>query len=213
MSLFDFIENKQNTPEPAASGHKITGVKASCYTQKTKPEKLKFLKPCPLCEGRDFVCTKTGGFFCIQCKPGAIGTPVIAEGSWDLPGTSSSSELEPDNNQEDSKEESRPTQMDIHGLYFKAAFPWIMNHLAELQKVGWTRPTLFRRGKYKWPIGNWGIAWMNIWNKSNLEIQIRPNGTLAFTFSSSGKRIIQTAAPNNIHNKKTKRSVDNETVN
>lgn len=50
----------------------------------TKPTKLKIInpqiKPCPLCEGRDFVNGKQGRYFCKNCQPGIKGTPVKAGG-------------------------------------------------------------------------------------------------------------------------------------
>lgn len=36
------------------------------------------LKACPLCNGRDFIHGKKGGYFCVTCQPGIEGTPVKA---------------------------------------------------------------------------------------------------------------------------------------
>lgn len=38
------------------------------------------LKPCPICNGRDFVNGKQGGYFCKNCQPGIKGTSIKAGG-------------------------------------------------------------------------------------------------------------------------------------
>lgn len=37
-----------------------------------------FLKPCPLCHGRDFIHGIRGGYFCVNCQPGQHGELVKA---------------------------------------------------------------------------------------------------------------------------------------
>ena len=44
--------------------------------------------------------------------------------------------------------------------FFKKGFAWIRPKIDELLAAGWSKPELFRRGKFKHPIGNWGIAWL-----------------------------------------------------
>ena len=38
-------------------------------TRKQLPELVKWLVPCPVCGGQDFIERKAGGFFCPECQP------------------------------------------------------------------------------------------------------------------------------------------------
>ena len=66
------LKSEGSVPDPPASNSK--------RPQKKTPEKLKFLKPCTICQGREFTHRKNGGFFCKTCQPGIDGTQVIATG-------------------------------------------------------------------------------------------------------------------------------------
>ena len=80
-------------------------------------------------------------------------------------------------------------------LYFLAALPWIREHLQELQETGWTRASLFRRGKYTWPYGLWGVAWLSPWRKDNVQVDIDNRyGAIRFTFNATDGRIITQSA-------------------
>lgn len=158
---------------------------------KPKTEKLKFLKPCPICQGREFTHGKNGGFFCNSCQPGIDGQPVTAlghrkplEAGNSLPGVAQQPR---GTKPAQSNRPAGPEQQ-----YFQAAFPWIREHLPELLAAGWTRPELFRRGHRTWPAGNWGIAWVSAWSKKNLVVSIGHRGKLIFRFTSGGRNIKQT---------------------
>jgi hypothetical protein len=75
--------------------------------------------------------------------------------------------------------------------YFRASFSWIMDHLPQLLAAGWTRPGLFRRSKFRWPLGSWGAAWSAVWGKPDLRVQIGSRGELVFTFSSGVRKVTQ----------------------
>ena len=78
---------------------------------------------------------------------------------------------------------------------FMKGFAWIEAHKNELKQVGWTIAGLFRRGVFKYPLGNWGLAWCSLWDKPDLNIEIKSKGQVSFTFVSCGRRITQTASP------------------
>lgn len=95
MSFFDLIENDQiqppdpetttwnsreNMPDPG-SDKPNRKRKTGQRIQHPRPEKLNFLKPCPICKGVTFTHRDQGGFFCNNCQPGIEGRPVIATGN------------------------------------------------------------------------------------------------------------------------------------
>jgi len=96
MSLFDFIENEPDqAPEPTIPTRQPSRGSSKPDHQATtgqrpwkqKPERLKFLKPCPICQGNEFTHGNNGGFFCNHCQPGIKGHPVIALGCRQPPET------------------------------------------------------------------------------------------------------------------------------
>jgi hypothetical protein len=98
-----------------------------------KPEKLSFLRPCPLCKGRLFNLSAVGGFFCEVCQPGIEGQLVEATGP---------DRLEPvaESEHDDSNVKQGTTRPEMEN--FATAWPWIRGHLPELLAVGWTRSAL-----------------------------------------------------------------------
>ena len=55
---------------------------------------------------------------------------------------------------------------------FLIAIVWIRDNLSELLRVGWTRAALLRRGRFSYPCGNWGIAWLDVWGKDDVHTDI-----------------------------------------
>lgn len=257
MSLFDFVyrdqssEAKESYNQTSQNRQQQTSTKAirpvltSKGRSKPKPEKLKFLKPCPICQGKAFVHGRNGGFFCSACQPGIKGHPVIARGhrkppataeglpcagcgsttytkeqdafifddgtladGWHCGGKNCRVKLVIGNKEADQGSKGRPAadtgqhrpERKKHtsgpDQHFKAAFPWIREHLPELLAAGWTRPALFRRGNCAWPAGNWGLAWLPVWNRIGLDVSIGEQGQLNFTFPSNGRQIKQAATVN-----------------
>ena len=189
MSLFDFIENDPESEE--ARPEKEVRYQPVNHSN---VEKLAFLKPCPLCSGKDFISKQKGGFFCIKCQPNQKGIRVFAAGNRKKPGK------ECDTLHEQVEKKPSNTQRKVtagNSPHFQTALPWIMDHLEELQKIGWTRPSLFRHGKHRFPIGVWGVAWFLIWTKANLQINIcKRSGAIRFSFTGTdGRKICQTAYP------------------
>lgn len=78
---------------------------------------------------------------------------------------------------------------------FKIGYPWLKEHLEELLSAGWTRRELFGRGRHKWPIGNWGAAWLSSWKDERKTPSIGPYGEIIFSFTASGYPAQQTAWP------------------
>ncbi len=85
MSFFDLIETDlaDQGPDPGEGAADPGPPRHDQQTRppKQKPERLKFLKPCPICEGRQFTHATTGGFFCNTCQPGIVGRPIFAAGN------------------------------------------------------------------------------------------------------------------------------------
>nr|WP_243360947.1 hypothetical protein [Fundidesulfovibrio terrae] len=64
---------------------------------------------------------------------------------------------------------------------FKAARPWLLEHLEALLVAGWTRDELFRVHK---PLGHtlgWGVAWLSGWRNAD-HVELQPNGWIAYHF-------------------------------
>ncbi|MBB5348977.1 hypothetical protein JWG42_01685 [Desulfoprunum benzoelyticum] len=183
--------------EEIAVSHNITpatGPKKStdqATKRNRKPERLSFLRPCPICKGRLFIYGSRGGFFCSNCTPHIEGQPVEATG--------------PDRLQSNQGVDSTlplgfTPQASTRSLgenpeNFKAAWPWIKVNMQDLLKAGWTRAALVRRGKLRYPCGNWGVAWFSVWKIEGLVIEIGRNGKIVFTFESCGRKITQAAYP------------------
>ncbi len=239
-------ERQGQPPEPLPIPAENKG-KNNGHQKAPNPEKLKFLKPCPICGGRDFIHGHEGGFFCISCQPGIEGLPVLALGyrnppekakglpcpncgatiygkeekgfllpdgtvtdGWHCGGASCRVKLligaTVDRHLKTNRPGSRRALLspDSGDQCFKAAFPWVQDHLQKLLAAGWTRPELFRRDRCAWPLRKWGLCWLPIWKKTNVKIKIEDSGQLIFSFTGvDGRRIEQTAFPQhtakNIH--------------
>lgn len=167
----------------------------------SKPERLSFLRTCPLCNGKKFIYGNDGGFFCLVCQPGIMGTPVEAGGAdRQQPDHEAVLQVVPRENKQNTQRGSRlpetvkDTATKQERGHFAAAWPWIRSKLPELLAAGWTRAALFQRSKYRYPLG-WGIAWFSIWNQDALVVTTGKNGEIIFTFQSCGRTITQTARP------------------
>ena len=78
---------------------------------------------------------------------------------------------------------------------FLIAFVWINENLSELLQLDWTKTALFRRGRFSYPYGNWGIAWFGVWGKDDVHTDIdKRTGAIRFTFRATDGRIISQAA-------------------
>lgn len=76
---------------------------------------------------------------------------------------------------------------------FKKSWPWLRENLSSLMKMGWTRRALFQRSTSRYPAGNWGVAWFDVWRKNDLAARITDAGTIEFSFSSGTRQVLQTA--------------------
>lgn len=71
---------------------------------------------------------------------------------------------------------------------YRLAKVWIREHLDELTAAGWARRSLFAAGRFKCPCGAWGLAWAGPWLTDGVEVSIRPDGVVAFTWGEAGGR-------------------------
>lgn len=170
-------------------------------TAKTKPDRLSFLRPCPLCSSRDFIYGNAGGFFCQDCQPGIVGIPVEAGGADrqkndpETPPPGHTDSLEADNRGSfQHPRERKNTALELERGYFATAQVWIKKNIHDLQAAGWTRAALFQRSKFRFP-SRWGIAWFSVWHEKGLVVTIGRNGQIIFTFEYCDKTITQTAWP------------------
>jgi hypothetical protein len=242
-------KGEPSSPDPAA-GLGRSQKAETARRRAVRPEKLKFLKPCSICQGREFTHREHGGFFCNNCQPGIEGHPVIAMGHREPPETvtglpcascgSTTWTKEKDGYQypdgtitdgwhcggkhcgvkllSGNKDADRDRDMiELAGPpwedrryyqaagastaaekeYFLIGYAWIRDHLPELLAAGWTRAALFRRARYRWPLGPWGAAWSVAWKKQDLKVRIGGRGELIFTFSSDSRMITQRILPPN----------------
>ena len=202
MGLVDFIEQintKETTALHSTERKKTDTANNNWKVQilpakpvKIKPEKLNFLRPCPICHERNFTYGKKGGFFCSTCQPGITGNLVYADGR-ERPKNHTTEPLETQTPIQKVSEQSRKAKQEAE--CFKKGFPWIMEHLDELLATGWTRPELFRRSCNRWCIGNWGLAWLSAWTRPGVTVSVDQKGRVNFSFTGGGRAIIQAAYP------------------
>lgn len=89
---------------------------------------------------------------------------------------------------------SKPTPDMIRA--YKLGRAWIAEHAAELLARGWTRAGLFRAGRYRYPCGPWGLAWVGSWgNPARGGVSIAPDGTVVFELHEPGRVVRQTVRP------------------
>lgn len=83
-----------------------------------------------------------------------------------------------------------------HIAVYKSGRDWILDRLDDLLSRGWTRRTLFAAGKFRYPVGNWGLAWCTNWhNPSVASVGIRQDGTVEWVIREGGRDVIQTSRP------------------
>lgn len=79
---------------------------------------------------------------------------------------------------------------------WKVARPWLLAHLPRLQAAGWTRAKLFRAGRLRFPCGPWGVAFLSVWTKDGVQVEIEDGGAIRWTWAdATGKTITQAARP------------------
>ncbi|EFL50929.1 zinc finger CHC2-family protein [Solidesulfovibrio fructosivorans JJ]] len=89
---------------------------------------------------------------------------------------------------------SKPTPDMVRA--YKAGRRWILPHLDELLAHGWTRPGLFRAGRFRYPCGEWGLAWASAWINTLLGgVTMAEDGTVVFELNETGRVVRQTARP------------------
>jgi hypothetical protein len=157
----------------------------------SRPEKLSFLRPCPICHGRNFIYGAAGGFFCVVCQPGIQGQPVEATGP-ERPQAEQKREGQGGDFSSSASwiEREKISDQDLEN--FTAAWPILKEIMPALIAAGWSRAALLCRRRHR---GSRGIAWFPVWRKPGLSVDIGQHGELVFTFPSGNQEIRQTAWP------------------
>lgn len=188
-------ENHKNGPQNDAARQSPGGEKQK--TPHSKPEKLSFLRPCPLCGGRHFIYGTAGGFFCAVCQPGIPGQSVQAAGLDRLPAEQSSIPAPEPTTLLSMFSDKQFTNFTTNQgkENFAAAWPWLKEKMPVLLAAGWSRARLLRRGKYRNQYSVWGVAWLSVWRKPFLTVTIGAHGEIVFKYQSCGRSITQTAFP------------------
>lgn len=89
---------------------------------------------------------------------------------------------------------SRPTPAMVQT--YKAGRRWILGHLDTLLTHGWTRPGLFRAGRFRFPCGEWGLSWSSAWTNPILGgVTIAEDGTVIFELREAGRMVRQSSRP------------------
>lgn len=89
---------------------------------------------------------------------------------------------------------SKPTS-DMVRTY-KAGRRWILAHLDALLAHGWTRPGLFRAGRFRFPCGEWGLSWSSAWvNPIRVGVTMADDGTVVFELNEVSRVVRQTVQP------------------
>lgn len=78
---------------------------------------------------------------------------------------------------------------------FKAAWPWLKANCELLLATGWTKAELFQRGRFRCPLGKWGVAWLDVWRKEDLSVSIVTRGQIVFKYANNNRMIQQSAFP------------------
>lgn len=89
---------------------------------------------------------------------------------------------------------SKPTPCMVQA--YKAGRRWILAHLDGLLAHGWTRPGLFRAGRFRYPCGEWGLAWASAWTNPILGgVSMAEDGTVVFELHEVGRVVRQSSRP------------------
>lgn len=79
---------------------------------------------------------------------------------------------------------------------YRIARAWIRDHMEDLLSVGWDKRKLYAAGRFKYPCGAWGLAWAGPWTIDEVDVSIRPDGAVAFTWlEAGGRKVTQTQRP------------------
>lgn len=89
---------------------------------------------------------------------------------------------------------SKPTPSMVRT--YKTGRRWILAHLDALLANGWTRSGLFRAGRFRYPCGEWGLAWASTWSKPTLGcVDMAEDGTVIFQINEPGRMVVLTVRP------------------
>lgn len=82
---------------------------------------------------------------------------------------------------------------------FDHGFQWVQAHRQELIAAGWTAPELFRRSKFRYSVGSWGVAWLSVWLKPGLSVSFNDDGKIIFTLRRGERTVVQSVRPGIVH--------------
>ncbi len=79
---------------------------------------------------------------------------------------------------------------------WKSSRPWLLARLPDLEEKGWTRTKLFRAGRFKYPCGSWGVAFLSNWLRPDVEITLDTDGSIRWTWTeATGRTVSQASRP------------------
>lgn len=189
MSIFSFSKAEvEELPTMAA----ISPLKNWPQQKEPPAMALKFLQSCVVCGGIRYRYEyQNKRFHCVACVPGAQGIDVEA-GCAKLPITPSPRPKAA--RQANPPKRNIPIPAEAQRAYDNGGAAWCIEHKKQLLAAGWGKSDLFRRGKFKYPYGNWGLAYSTAWLKPEVQAELRKDGTVVFKWERGGKEIVQTSS-------------------
>jgi len=170
----DKTPQEDTSTEPIYREQQADNKEAAPQKKRKSIDRLKFLKPCTRCGGRNFTHCRYTGFFCSDCHPEITGDPAYALGNPD--------------------QKSAPAKTEAEKA-FAAGSPWVFKNKAALLAAGWTRSELFRRSRIRYPAGNWGLAWLSVWLRPGVQARLVEKGAVKFHFVANDRKITQSTSP------------------
>ena len=181
----DKTPQEDTSTEPIYREQQADNKEAAPQKKRKSIDRLKFLKPCTRCGGRNFTHCRYTGFFCSDCHPEVIGDLAYALGNPDQPTGKP---------QKKRSGQICPTKTEAERT-FAAGSPWVFKNKAALLAAGWTRSELFRRSRIRYPAGNWGLAWLSVWLRPGVQARLTKKGAVKFHFVANDRKITQSASP------------------
>jgi hypothetical protein len=83
-----------------------------------------------------------------------------------------------------------------HLTAYKAGRSWILSHMDALLALGWTRRALFAAGRFRYPVGSWGLAWFRAWTDPKLSrVEIAEDGAVKWWMKEGDREVVQESRP------------------
>ena len=100
---------------------------------------------------------------------------------------------DPPTNEQGAVKRSRKKITPLLVKRYKLGRRWILAHMEELGAAGWSRQLLFKTGRFRHPLGEWGLAWSGPWESEDLTAAyLNTEGSVVFSLLRNGREVIQT---------------------